>query len=74
MHTNAGQVLFVLLWFPNGLTPSVLTPNLMFLGSSPKSEYSASSAFHVLASEGCVSITVSLRVGSFSTASFLSAC
>src|SRR5664279_5143756 len=74
IHTNTGQVLCVLLWWPNGLSPSVLTPNLMFLGSVPKLWYSASNAFHWLASEGCVSSTFSFLFGSFSTVSFLSAC
>ena len=33
IHTNTGHVLCVLLWLPNGLTPSVLAPSTMFLGS-----------------------------------------
>src|SRR3954468_16107574 len=36
IHTNTGQVLCVLFWLPNGLTPSVLVPSTMFLGSFKK--------------------------------------
>src|SRR3954465_641093 len=55
IHTNTGQVLCVLLWIPNGLSPSVLAPRLMFLKSPPNSGNSRSNAFHWLASEGCIS-------------------
>src|SRR3954466_2987088 len=51
IHTNTGQVLCVLLWLPNGLSPSVLAPSLMFLESPPNSGYSRSNAFHWIASE-----------------------
>lgn len=76
IHTNTGHVLCVLLWLPNGLSPSVLAPNLMFLGSVPKLRYSASNAFHWVASEGCVNTTSSSSFffRSFITATFLSAC
>src|SRR3954469_9381974 len=57
MHTNTGQVLCVLLWPPNGLTPSALTPILRFLGSFLKSGYSRSNAVHWLPSEGCLSMS-----------------
>src|ERR1041385_1260143 len=69
MHTNTGQVLCVLLWPPNGLTPSALTPILRFLGSSPKSGYSRSNAVHCLPSEGCLS-TSSFSGSGFGSSSF----
>src|SRR4051812_23214126 len=77
MHTNTGQVLCVLLWPPNELTPSALTPILRFLGSFPKSGYSRSNAVHWLPSEGCLSISSfsgSRGKGSSSFSLFLSAC
>src|SRR3954466_16182437 len=52
IHTNTGQVLCVLLWLPNGFTPSVLAPSTMFLGSFPNSGYSKFNACHWLASLG----------------------
>src|SRR3954464_10385855 len=54
-HTNMGHVLCVLLWLLNGLSPSELTPNLTFLGSSLKPS-SMSNASHWEPSEGCVRI------------------
>jgi hypothetical protein len=39
MHSVTGQVLLPLLNSPNGLKPSVLKPNLMFLASLAKSLY-----------------------------------
>jgi hypothetical protein len=70
-HTNKGQVLCMLLWLPNRLSPSVLIPSLMFLGSVPNSWKSMSSAFHWLASEGCVRI---LHLCGSSSVFFLSTC
>src|SRR4051812_40247554 len=73
IHTNMVQVLCVLLWLPNGLSPSVLAPSLMFLESPPNSRNSRSNAFHWLESEGCVSS--SSFSGSLSSPGFfLSAC
>src|SRR5664279_3322675 len=63
IHTNTGQVLCVLLWLPNGLSPSVLAPNLMFLGSLAKSGYSRSNALHWLGSAGCLSFRSSISSG-----------
>ena len=70
-HTNTGQVLCVLLWFPKGLSPSVLIPSLTFLASPPNSSNSMSNAFHWLASEGCVRI---LPFSGSSSGFSLSAC
>ena len=74
IHTNTGQVLCVLLWLPNGLSPSVLTHSLMFLGSSPKVGYSKSNDFHCLASEVCLSILSATSFSSSFFGLFLSAC
>src|SRR3954463_16001888 len=79
IHTNTGQVLCVLLWLPNGLTPSVLAPSTMFLGSFPNFGYSKFNACHWLPSLGGLSIMSFLSIsGSFaSTSRFfssLSAC
>src|SRR4051812_30872001 len=76
MHTNTGQVLCVLLWPPNRLTPSALTPILRSLGSFPKSGYSRSNAVHWLPSEGCLSMSSfsGSGFGSSSFSFFLSAC
>src|SRR5664279_2761756 len=65
IHTNTGQVLCVLLWLPNGLSPSVLAPNLMFLGSAPNRGYSRSNSYHWLASAGCLSFGSSPSSGFF---------
>src|ERR1041384_1280300 len=76
MHTHTGQVLCVLLWLLNGLTPSALKPSLRFLGSFPKSGNSRSKAIHWLPFEGCLSMSTfsgsGFRSSSFSF--FLSAC
>src|SRR3954468_14757594 len=77
MHTHTGQVLCVLLWPLNGLTPSALTPILRFLGSFPKSGYSRSNVVHWLPSEGCLSMSSFSRSkgkGSSSFSFFPSAC
>src|SRR3954464_10873594 len=74
IHTNTGQVLCVLLWLPNGLSPSVLAPSLMFLESPPNSGNPRSNAFHWLASEGCVSSSSFSGSSSSSPGFFLSAC
>src|ERR1041385_8961405 len=76
MHKNTGQVLCVLLWPPNGLTPSALTPILRFLGSFPKSGYSRSNPVHWLPSEGCLNMSSfsGSGFGSSSFSFFLSAC
>src|ERR1041385_3311906 len=74
IHTYTRQVLCVLLWSLYGFTPSVLTPNLRFLGSAAKLASTPSNALHWLASEGCVRTAFSHRFGSFNTTFFLSAC
>ena len=76
IHTNMGQVLCVLLWPLNGLSPLALTPSLRFLGSFPNSGYSRSNVVHWLASEGCLSISSFYGSGSGSSSNsfFLSAC
>src|ERR1044072_5504343 len=76
MHTHTDQVLCVLLWPLNGLTPSALKPSLRFLGSSPKSGYSRSNAVHWLPSEGCLSMSTfsGSGFGSSFFSFFLSAC
>src|SRR3954466_4435498 len=76
MHTHTGQVLCVLLWPLNGLTPSALKPSLRFLGSFPKSGYLRSNAVHWLPSEGCHSVCTfsGSRFGSSFFSFFLSAC
>src|SRR3954469_17937741 len=74
IHTNTGQVLCVLLWLPDGLSPSVLAPSLMFLESPPNSWNLRSNAFHWLPSEGCVSSSSFSGSSSSSPGFFLSAC
>src|SRR4051812_41423332 len=76
MHTHTGQVLCVLLWTLNGLTPSALKPSLRFLGSFLKSGYSRSNAVHWLPFEGCLSMSTIFGsgFGSSSFSFFLSAC
>src|SRR5215203_4333608 len=76
MHTHTSQVLCVLVWPLNGLTPSALKPILRFLGSFPKSGYSRSNAVHWLPSEGCLSMSTfsGSRFGSSSCSFFLYVC
>src|SRR5688572_32209679 len=56
-----GQVLWPLLNSPNGLNPSVLKPNLMFLASLSKSGNVLSVDLHCAPSAGCLTISSSLR-------------
>src|ERR1041385_7364185 len=76
MHKNTGQVLCVLLWPPNRLTPSALTKISRFLGSFPKSRFLRSNAVHWLPSEGCLSMSSfsGSGFGSSSFSFFLSVC
>src|ERR1043165_6488223 len=76
MHIHKGQVLCVLLWPLNGLTPSARKPSPRFLGSFPKSGYSRSNAVHWLPSEGCLSLSTfsGSGFGSFSFSFFLAVC
>jgi hypothetical protein len=54
IHIIIGHVLCEFLISPNGLIPSVLSPNLVFLGSLKKSSWWArSNYFHCLPSAGC---------------------
>src|SRR4051812_44935611 len=76
MHTHTGQVLCVLLWALNGLTPSTLKPSLRFIGSFSEFGYSRSNAVHCLPSKGCLSMSTfsGSGFGSSSFSFFLSAC
>src|ERR1041384_6069832 len=67
MHTHTGQVLCVMLWSLNGLTPSALKPSLRFPGPFPKSVYSRSNVVHWLPSEGCLSMSTFFGSGSRSS-------
>jgi hypothetical protein len=54
MHIITGQVLFGFLIPPKGFIPSLLKPNLIFLGSLEKSSsWLRSKCFHCLPSTGC---------------------
>jgi hypothetical protein len=54
MHIITSQVLCVFLISPKGFIPSVLSPNLIFVGSLKKSSWWARSKyFHYLPSAGC---------------------
>src|SRR3954466_14230116 len=76
MHNHKGQVLCVLIWPLNGLTPSALKPILRFLGSFTKSGYSRSNAVHCVPSDGCLSMFTfsGSGFGSSSFSFFLSVC
>ncbi|KAG8052891.1 hypothetical protein GUJ93_ZPchr0001g32040 [Zizania palustris] len=52
-HRKTGHVLCGFLISPKGFIPSVLSPILIFLGSSEKSGWARSNDFHCLASAGC---------------------
>jgi hypothetical protein len=56
IHSVTGQVLWPLLNSPNGLKPSVLKPNLMFLASPAKCFYFLSIFLHWDPSAGCLSM------------------
>jgi hypothetical protein len=53
MHIITGQVLCGFLISLKGFIPSVLRPNLIFLGSLEKSSWLWSNCFHCLPSVGC---------------------
>src|SRR4051812_29004708 len=76
MQTNTGQVMCVLRWLPNRLTPLALTPILRFLGSFLKLGYSRSNTVHWLPSEGCLNMSSFFGSGFGSSyfSFFLSTC
>jgi hypothetical protein len=53
IHIITGQVLCGFLISPKGFIPSVLRPNLIFLGSLEKFSWLRSKCFHCLPSAGC---------------------
>jgi hypothetical protein len=53
MHIIIGQVLCGFLISLNGIIPSMLRPNLIFLGSLEKSSWLRLKCFHCLSSVGC---------------------
>jgi hypothetical protein len=62
MHIITSHVLCEFLMSPNGLIPSLLSPNLIFLRSLEKSSWCArSNCFHCLPSAGCQIFSSVLR-------------